>query len=113
MIESYYQDMSSENFAPMLFIMTDGKPSDSQLFKQMVAKVKTMKFGSIVGCVAGPKAKKEYLEEFSDVVVSLETTDSSSFGAFFKWISNRKWFSSATNRFKRLDIRERGDLEYH
>jgi uncharacterized protein YegL len=79
---------SKGNFSPMLFIMTDGKPSDSQLFQEMSRKIKQFKFASIIGCVAGPKAKKEYLQQFADPVVSLESADSSSFTAFFKWVSD-------------------------
>lgn len=74
-------------FAPMLFVMTDGKPSDLLLFSEMVQKIKTLKFGSIVACAAGPKAKTEFLEQFADHIVSIESTDSSAFSAFFKWVS--------------------------
>ncbi|HIP94042.1 MAG TPA: VWA domain-containing protein [Leucothrix sp.] len=75
------------SFSPMVFIMTDGKPSDLQLFEEMVTKINTLKFASIVGCAAGPKAKTEFLRQFADPVVSMESTDSSSFSAFFKWVS--------------------------
>lgn len=92
LINQYHQDIKQNegknNFSPMLFVMTDGKPSDLQLFNQMSQKIKTLKFGAIVGCVAGPKAKREYMEQFADPVVSLETTDSSAFSAFFKWVSD-------------------------
>ncbi|MBN2824427.1 MAG: VWA domain-containing protein [Campylobacterales bacterium] len=92
LINQYHQDIKQNegknNFSPMLFLMTDGKPSDLQLFRQMSEKIKTLKFGAIVGCVAGPKAKREYMEQFADPVVSLETTDSSAFSAFFKWVSD-------------------------
>jgi uncharacterized protein YegL len=76
------------NFSPMLFIMTDGKPSDLQLFEEMTERIRGFRFASIIGCVAGPKAKKEYLQKFAEPVVSLESTDSSSFTAFFKWVSD-------------------------
>jgi uncharacterized protein YegL len=92
LIDRYHADtqehQGKNNFSPMLFVMTDGKPSDLQLFNQMSQKIKTLKFGAIVGCVAGPKAKEEYLEMFAHPVVKLETTDSSAFGAFFKWVSD-------------------------
>lgn len=67
--------------------MTDGKPSDLQLFEEMVSKLKMLKFSSIVACAAGPKAKMEFLKQFADPVVSMELTDSSAFSAFFKWVS--------------------------
>ena len=75
------------DWMPLLFVMTDGKPSDLQDFREAVIKIKTLDFGIIVGCAAGTKAKESYLNEFCTNVVTLETTDVNSFQAFFKWVS--------------------------
>ena len=94
LIERYHKDINKKtqnskgDFSPMLFVMTDGKPSDLQLFNKMTEEIKKLSFASIIGCVAGPKAKKEALLQFADPVVSLESNDSSSFSAFFKWVSD-------------------------
>ncbi|WP_419533405.1 vWA domain-containing protein [Endozoicomonas sp.] len=79
---------SKGDFRPMLFILTDGKPSDLQLFEQMSVKVKQANFAAIVGCAAGPKASSEFLQKMTDTVVTLDTMDSSAFSAFFKWVSD-------------------------
>ena len=76
------------DWMPILFIMTDGKPSDIQLYRQMILEIKKRKFSSIIACAAGPLAKPEYLKEITDNVISLETTDSSSFSKYFKWVSD-------------------------
>jgi len=94
LINSYKRDININKvgnegmFLPMLFIMTDGKPSDIQVFEEMCEKLKTLKFSSIIGCAAGPKAKTEYLKQFSDTVVFMESTDTGAFSAFFKWVSD-------------------------
>ena len=94
LIARYHKDIkrksksSKGDFSPMLFVMTDGKPSDIQLFNEKAKEIKQLSFASIIGCVAGPKAKKEELLKFADPVVSLESNDSSSFSAFFKWVSD-------------------------
>ena len=75
------------DWMPLLFIMTDGKPSDLQEFNESVPKVKAKKFGIIVACAAGPKAKEDYLKQITDNVVSLDTTDAYAFQQFFKWVS--------------------------
>jgi uncharacterized protein YegL len=75
------------DWRPLLFIMTDGSPSDLQTFRDMIPEIKKRNFGNIVACAAGPKAKVEVLKELTDVVVHLDTTDSATFSQFFKWVS--------------------------
>lgn len=75
------------DWRPLLFIMTDGSPSDLQLFRDMIPEVKKRNFGNIVACAAGPKAKDDVLKELTDNVVHLDTTDSATFSQFFKWVS--------------------------
>ena len=75
------------DWKPLLFLMTDGTPSDTALFREMIPKVKNQNFGVIVACAAGPKAKNEFLQELTDHVVHLDTADSSTLKSFFKWVS--------------------------
>jgi uncharacterized protein YegL len=76
------------DWMPLLFIMTDGSPSDIGLYREMLPKVKMRNFGNIVACAAGSKAKESYLKELANVVVSLDTTDSNTFTLYFKWVSD-------------------------
>lgn len=75
------------DWMPLLFIMTDGKPSDLQLYNNIIPEVKKRKFGSIIACAAGAKADTCSLKILTDKVVSLDTTDSATFRQFFKWVS--------------------------
>lgn len=75
------------DWAPYLFVMTDGKPSDIQLFEEQCPQVRSIGFASVIGCVAGPKARKEDLQPLCDHVVSLDTMDSAGFTSFFKWVT--------------------------
>ncbi len=76
------------DWKPLLFIMTDGSPSDIGLFKEAIPKVKAMNFGAVVACAAGPKAKDEYMKELTNTVVHLDTADNSTLKQFFKWVSD-------------------------
>lgn len=76
------------DWMPLLFLLTDGKPSDIQLYNNEVSEVKRRHFGNIVACAAGPKAKKEPLQKLTDKVFSLDTMDSSTFKKFFQWVSD-------------------------
>ena len=76
------------DWMPLLFIMTDGKPSDIQLYRQMITEVKRRKWGTIIACAAGMNARTEPLKELTDQVYSLDTLDSTGFRQFFKWVSD-------------------------
>ncbi len=75
------------DWKPLLFIMTDGKPSDMATYQEFIPKIQSLGFGSIVACAAGPKSNSESLKMLTDNVVHLDTTDSSTFSHFFKWVS--------------------------
>lgn len=76
------------DWMPLLFIMTDGKPSDIQLYREMIPEVKRRKWGAIIACAAGMNAKTEPLKLLTDQVYSLDTLDSTGFRSFFKWVSD-------------------------
>ncbi len=76
------------DWRPLLFVLTDGKPSDIQDYNQIIPKVKNLNFASIVACAAGPKAKVEPLQQLTDQVFRLDTMDATSFKKFFVWVSD-------------------------
>jgi len=76
------------DWMPLLFIMTDGHPSDIMTYNQIVPVVKQKKIASIIACAAGMKAKIDPLKLLTDQVYSLDTMDSTSFKKFFKWVSD-------------------------
>ena len=75
------------DWRPLLFIMTDGSPSDLYAYQQAIPQIKQRNFASIVACAAGPKAKQEHLLQLTDRVVVLDSMDTASFASFFKWVS--------------------------
>jgi uncharacterized protein YegL len=75
------------DWRPLLFIMTDGSPSDIYAYQQVIPVIQQFNFASIVACAAGPKAKQEYILQLTDKVVVLDTMDAASFSGFFKWVS--------------------------
>lgn len=75
------------DWRPLLFLMTDGSPSDVYAYQQMLPTIKQLNFATIVACAAGPKAKTESLLQLTNQVVVLDSMDSNSFASFFKWVS--------------------------
>ena len=73
------------DWMPLLFLLTDGKPSDIQVYNQVVPEVKKRRFARIVACAAGMHAKTEPLKQLTDQVFAIDTLDSASFKKFFQW----------------------------
>ncbi len=84
------------DWRPMLFIMTDGSPSDIAVYNEWSEKIRAKGFASIIACAAGTRAKEEPLRKVADHVVVLDTIDSTTLGGFFKWVSSTISASSAT-----------------
>lgn len=76
------------DWKPLLFVFTDGKPSDLQKYREVIPKIKALDFGVIVGCAAGPKAEVSYLQDLTNDVVKLDTTDATTLTTFFQWVSS-------------------------
>lgn len=75
------------DWRPLLFVFTDGKPSDPQLYRSLIPKIKQLNFGTIIGCAAGSLADDSMLKELCETVVHIETADSTTLKQFFKWVS--------------------------
>ncbi|MBK8320836.1 MAG: VWA domain-containing protein [Betaproteobacteria bacterium] len=75
------------DWRPLMFVMTDGSPSDLHAYREAIQEIKKRNFGSILACAAGPKAKQALLLELTDRVVTLDTMDAAAFSGFFKWVS--------------------------
>lgn len=75
------------DWRPMMFLMTDGVPTDDP--KPAIAKFRSMKWGASVSCAAGSGADTKLLDQITpECVVALDTADSASIAAFFKWVSS-------------------------
>jgi Uncharacterized protein encoded in toxicity protection region of plasmid R478, contains von Willebrand factor (vWF) domain len=73
------------DWKPLVFIMTDGEPTDD--LNKGLAEFKKRKFGMVVACAAGQGANTDTLKKITECVVQLDTADSATIKAFFKWVS--------------------------
>lgn len=73
------------DWKPLVFIMTDGMPTDS--WQNGLAEFKKRKAGIVVACAAGSGADTSVLKQITENVVELATADSQSIAKFFAWVT--------------------------
>lgn len=73
------------DWKPLVFIMTDGIPTDDWL--PGLNEFKQRKTAFTVACAAGAGADTSILKQITENVVSLDTADSASIGKFFQWVT--------------------------
>jgi uncharacterized protein YegL len=73
------------DWKPLVFIMTDGCPTDN--WQKGLTEFRKRKIGIVVACAAGQGADTNVLKQITECVVQLDTADSSTIKAFFKWVS--------------------------
>jgi uncharacterized protein YegL len=74
------------DFKPLVFIMTDGMPTD--VWISAADDVKRRRIGNIVGCAVGPAAYELVFKRITETVVRLQDTSPGTLGAFMKWVSD-------------------------
>jgi uncharacterized protein YegL len=73
------------DWKPLVFIMTDGIPTDD--WQSGLNEFKQRKTAFTVACAAGSGADTSILKQITENVVSLDTADSASIGKFFQWVT--------------------------
>ncbi len=73
------------DWKPLVFIMTDGIPTDD--WQSGVAEFKKRKTSFTVACAAGSGADTSILKQITNDVVSLDNADSASIAKFFQWVT--------------------------
>ncbi len=98
-IEQEVQKTTAEvkgDWKPLVFLMTDGMPTDD--WQAGLQEFKQAKTGMVIACAAGPNADTDILKQITESVVSLDTADTSTIQAFFKWVS-----ASVTTASQKVD----------
>ena len=75
----------TSDWKPLVYIMTDGAATDN--IDEGLAEFKKRKWGVVVACAAGADADPDELKKITEVVVKLNTADSTTLKAFFKWVT--------------------------
>lgn len=76
---------SKGDWKPLVFIMTDGIPTDD--IQKGLSEIKKRKTAFIVACAAGSGADTSTLKQLTENVVSLDVADGPSISKFFAWVT--------------------------
>ena len=74
------------DWKPLIFLMTDGEPTDS--WESAADELKKKRPGNIIACAAGSGANAQNLKRITEVVVVLDDLEPDTLTAFFKWVSS-------------------------
>ena len=73
------------DWKPIVFLMSDGTPTDN--LGKGLKEFRASRPGLVICCAAGPDADVRVLGEISDIGVALDTANSATIAALFKWVS--------------------------
>lgn len=75
------------DWRPLVFVLTDGAPSDVNDFKRAAEQLKTMKIANIIACAAGADADTTYLKMMTENVLMMNSLSAGDLAQFFAWVS--------------------------
>ena len=82
------------DWRPLVFIMTDGYPTDDEIFEREAQNIKSMKVANIIACAAGPYADPTVLKKITDNVLIMNNMSAGDMSQFFAWVSGSIKMSS-------------------
>jgi len=74
------------DWKPLIFLMTDGQPTDS--WEREADTLKQKRLGNMIACAAGAGADENMLKRITETVVKLNNLQPDTLKAFFKWVSS-------------------------
>lgn len=94
------------DWRPLVFILTDGSPTDLEDFRQAAAEIKSLKVANIIACAAGADADTSYLKQITENVLMMNSLSAGDLSKFFAWVSGSIKMSS-----KSLDSKPGANIE--
>ena len=73
------------DWKPLVFLLTDGAPTDS--WQQYADELKSKRPGNIIAVACGDGADTALLKAITDTVLEMKTMSPNDFSQFFKWVT--------------------------
>lgn len=76
------------DWKPLVFILTDGSPTDLKTFNGAIPKFKAANVANIIACVAGEKANTTHMKKLTECVLMINKLTPGDLAKFFAWVSS-------------------------
>ena len=76
------------DWRPLVFVLTDGYPTDKTVFEREVQDMSSLKAANIIACAAGPKSDTSCLKQLTPNVLQMNIISPGELAKFFKWVSD-------------------------
>lgn len=80
-------DTQKGDWYPLVFILTDGVPTDTAVFDLAVQQIKSVKTAGIIACAAGSKASTDKLKSITENILVMNTISTGDMAKYFAWLS--------------------------
>ena len=87
-------DTQKGDWKTLVFILTDGSPTDIETFHRAAENLKKVKTANIIACAAGSNADTTYLKQVTESVLMMNTLSAGDMAKFFAWVSGSIKLSS-------------------
>ena len=84
------------DWKPLVFLLTDGCPTDEEVFEREIQDLGNLKVANIIACAAGPYADTTYLKRITNNVLMMNNISSGDLASFFAWVTSSIKTSSDT-----------------
>ena len=82
------------DWKPLVFILTDGEPTDTSAFNNAVSNLSESMKKNIIACAAGASANTECLKKITSIVLMMNSLSAGDMAQFFAWVSSSVKMSS-------------------
>lgn len=73
------------DWKPLVFLLTDGYPTDKDVFQKEIQDLGSLNAANIIACAAGARADTKFLKQITNNVLVMNNVSAGDMAAFFAW----------------------------